>query len=1460
MKREHVSPEGFRGIPASKETVGQLIEEGKSPFDLLDSPETKEALTDWFSENHATIAPEQRTQLLEQFIAEDLIDDEVAQQVVIGLPKEERAKVAEYIGSVIAGSKYRRTFWRSYPSIDFGFGGIAPARARNRKRDLKKGMYEKFRERAGEDREFALLMAPFMDLPVTKDTMSEVETMDVLMEAQVLIATEAREAPDAYSAANQDSALFSNADVWALNERIKKRVASLHEKPFLLLPYIPDLIKKGIMDSEKLDEEDVKNTLGIGRYFSYGEFNTKEEQQERDAIYASLKELGIIEHEHETYSPGYAQRRKMWMQLSAIDDIARERMTRHVLGTFNELKPLLDDPDEFLRDKAVYSDVSVPLVAEELGMSNADIVRYVSSLDRDEVTVFSLENLSDYVALLRLGRQREGEKPDLEAFVIAEFKHELRYGNESTKGKWLMLNAETVFPEFSDEVRAEFIGVINEIAPALWMMNPRFAIEEQVMPIQDLLEVAVESWDFQKLYPSLFYEMKRAQALGADLGVSQEDLNRAMRRHFEDKPAKIFDTENKELVEQLFEANELHERILRELQVPVEEYVFSALIKSEYADRYTEQIKTALREDKLLFGELSENFGEFERLLGVVSVDEYLELVEVHASKVEFNTLFDDRLFLEMISRSETRYRRFFRAGFEAGKHGELAKGYRLFNRTIENQEEANSNSDQVEQRLQREIRSLQGELSASNREQDPQRKEEGQEKIRKKIEAKKHELRRLRKRDTLSFQGLKEIKTMRKEFLVELENECEQNAGLVFDKEVMGLLPKNVRDKFIRRDIYSAARISPEVLIGDSAKMIIEAIGKLEYRRLTSLYQRTFCFAVEDGDDWKKKFDNLGYHERRALIHGMYKLNRRLEIEESRILRTDYYDAVIDAYGSDFVFIDFFEDDLRAIAEREQARNGEQKEPDEIEKPVKWIELTDRLAILETSSFARANASELRSAPPEKKEKIISLLEYLAVFELDQWMDFSLVATKEDEFIDKLSKLVEGHLKTVFELPSEAEIEIKYLDRESIGALRYYLLHKARSEKGMHEQVQELAVKLFGGVYETWRQWGTDTVSEEEKPERLEQFKKDGVLPKGLTLEQYERWNETTEQGVEEVFESGVKHVRTAIKDLLSQSVADHHVSESDVAVGSVELFGQRRALTAELEPLVSERQAINRMFAEARIAKKKGLPFEEPSAEVQNRYAELKTQIAQYRAQRDREFLRVDTLSYLQRLRKLSSEELEGKYLRIGKQNVSFKKAFRILRRMHAGNELFLRDLKNIEDQLEKANKDIFGGGGVSREKLTISDQIDGKTYLMIGEKPVPSCQSYRSHEGYNGGLIGSMRDPNIKYIQIHNESGAIITRAALRLLGDEQGNPALFIERVYSTNQHPKIKEMVVNFAREKAQALGMELYSNEVADGAVKTESKTLYSHGSRGAYVYTDAGGGLKPEGQYQIHARKLAAA
>jgi len=322
-----------------------------------------------------------------------------------------------------------------------------------------------------------------------------------------------------------------------------------------------------------------------------------------------------------------------------------------------------------------------------------------------------------------------------------------------------------------------------------------------------------------------------------------------------------------------------------------------------------------------------------------------------------------------------------------------------------------------------------------------------------------------------------------------------------------------------------------------------------------------------------------------------------------------------------------------------------------------------------------------------------------------------------------------------------------------------------------------------------------------------------------------------------------------------LSLAVVDGHISWIDdvqMEFDSIVLSSKYEELIQPIRDLAKRQQEFKRRIQSAKKTKEGGLTDDE-----KQEYENIKSEIKEYRSNHELNIKRIEALRYIDRIKKLSIEELEIKSLFIDQKRIAFADAFKAIEDVFKDKPDFLSDVRRIRDLLAEGNKQIFQGSRVSRSQLTITDRVDLETYVFIGEKPVESCQHYDG-SNLNYGLLSYISDPAIKIGQVWDENGNIIARSILRLMEDEKQNPQLFMERVYSVNTHPKIKEAMIRFGVQKAKSMGIGVHTQEeeykeLTRGDVAGDDKTvLHSRGSRSPYTYTDAGGGKVPNGIFKV--------
>lgn len=412
-------------------------------------------------------------------------------------------------------------------------------------------------------------------------------------------------------------------------------------------------------------------------------------------------------------------------------------------------------------------------------------------------------------------------------------------------------------------------------------------------------------------------------------------------------------------------------------------------------------------------------------------------------------------------------------------------------------------------------------------------------------------------------------------------------------------------------------------------------------------------------------------------------------------------------------------------------------------------------------------------------------------------------------------------------------------LNESTLGSIKKYKNTKVeQKKKDLMPLLNEVVNHHLKGDFAEWRMWGSG----------FESLKEDNLIPEKTNYTQYKVWTETRRVSVEQELGLGFEDIEESIEDILRQSRENVHISDNSLSRGLGEIQMSYFDLVSPLQDIVDKQRKLRAIIKSKRK--------EDVTEDERTLLDSFKREVFDYLESNKTKLQRHKALIYIKRLEEISFKELEGGYIKtIGEDRVPFSQMFKEIREAFGGEVDFMDDINRIESTLLSGRRELFGDGIVSKQKLFITDAVDFETYFKIGEEPVKSCQSY-DNGTYSEALLSYVADPNVKIVQVKDESGLIISRAILRLLENGDGEPALFIEEIYTNNQHRKIKELIYRFAVDKANEMGVNLYSKVDLDDSYKIVStktkKTLSSKGSRNRYVYTDASGGLVDNGIFKI--------
>jgi len=155
------------------------------------------------------------------------------------------------------------------------------------------------------------------------------------------------------------------------------------------------------------------------------------------------------------------------------------------------------------------------------------------------------------------------------------------------------------------------------------------------------------------------------------------------------------------------------------------------------------------------------------------------------------------------------------------------------------------------------------------------------------------------------------------------------------------------------------------------------------------------------------------------------------------------------------------------------------------------------------------------------------------------------------------------------------------------------------------------------------------------------------------------------------------------------------------------------------------------------------------------------------------------------------------------------------------------------------------------------TIEDTDHWEDLELMGTEVDNSCQNIHQDPAINKCLLSSLLDGKIRLMVAREKSsGKIIGRVILRILLDENENPVLFIERLYTRNDvnEELIREHIFEGCKQKAQSMGVALTASveDYRDLNAKIYPGALESLGGPAPYEYVDALIGIQEGGVYTI--------
>jgi hypothetical protein len=168
----------------------------------------------------------------------------------------------------------------------------------------------------------------------------------------------------------------------------------------------------------------------------------------------------------------------------------------------------------------------------------------------------------------------------------------------------------------------------------------------------------------------------------------------------------------------------------------------------------------------------------------------------------------------------------------------------------------------------------------------------------------------------------------------------------------------------------------------------------------------------------------------------------------------------------------------------------------------------------------------------------------------------------------------------------------------------------------------------------------------------------------------------------------------------------------------------------------------------------------------------------------------------------RSFSPNEIEGLILSL-KNTKSIQEALAILEELHEmipSGVRFKEDIDTLKTRL------------VDSIPVTIEETEAPQDLLLIGTEVERSCLRICGDPRKNCCVMGVCLDGKMRALVLRDESGRIKTRALIKILLNSEDQPVLFIDDIYPAKT-PEIEEIFIQFARKKAESMGLDLYRED-----------------------------------------------
>jgi thymidylate synthase ThyX len=1366
-------------------------------------------LKSWFEDNFDELEENDQLEFLEQLVGQDQLNDQEAFNFVTKLSTDLKAEFGTYLIRLIDTTRYPKCLQACWKEIKYQdraefmetaeddprkFGAVLPFN------NLGKMMaidLEGLVKRSQKVRK----KAPIENGLTIKEQLKRFDILEIYVKSMI----------DYYRQfkPEQQEMIINNLE---------------QVNPHYLLAFVDELIELDLWPESKSFDSLFQDDFESPMIPFDSDFNNEDDYQEKSRLEEKVQALsqGAISHPFFTeYNVrGYLSDSE-YLKYLEINDRAKQKKAEVLFGKFSYYQEKISGNKNDLILGAVIKDVVVFDQIDKLGLKKDELYKLLQRILENEKFPFYRLDLNDLKKVCDFNRERKAEVgKDIEELIVRSVISSINEEdyNSLFLRKELKYNLKIFFDCFEPGNQEKIISAINAKIPLIWLRNLDFAIASKKVPLEEVFEELMNnSFFIFYYYDEVVRNFREQTKKGIDLPIGEAELNSMVKDIFLTNEAQIFSKveDHRKIAEKIFTEDEIKAVIEEQLKNPDARFIANFLQSdNKFLPNYVDKFKRVVRRDTNLFVGIAETEHKFchawKPFTNKESIEMWLKSLDVIKAD-----LIGDEGHLEEIGGSEAYPQ-------EIIKQIKKFERFDICAQLLEGLD--------VYLKKEEELRNEMKHYRAGSYGANEQLYQQAKFKLDEFCDRPDHQL---VKENLIQF---------RNQLVSIMRQGCEQNRFLAFSGfmtkakgvDFVGFLKKNIKD-YLKIDLRYL--LAGEFREGYPRfdKLLESVLGKAEYEDLLRDNMRQIAFS-------RGKYglrDINSYEISLELVEEVKKINPIYDIETQKKLEKDYYQTVLEII-SGLPFFELYKEELIQIASEKNEQFGDVLDVQGHNIDLQFKMLADKVVLLSNSQELVANRDWIMSLAENKKRKAIEIFETTLINGWDESIRVGVENHELEEIESALGGKISQRFKDFFKIDDVDEEVVSRLSIKMQKAMTSYYFDRAVSSPQLKIAFRDFLSHVLQGDYVSWRAFGEgiDPNNQSEIETGMENMKHNNWLPKEIDIGTYKIWSEDNEIEFSEAFDYSIEDIKFGINQVIEQAIADQHVKRDDIVIENAEALFQN--LIGPLK-VMTERQAE---------IKKKG---KKTTAEEKSEYKNIQNEIINYRQKHQNEIEKFTVLRYLDAIKKITVDDLQNQVISLeGKNKFSLKKSIDKIKGYYEEQYPdFVGDIERIRIMILKVYQDIFGEEKVSKSRITITDKVDPEVHMLIGEEPVPSCQSYAGG-GYNQGLISYLVEPGVKIIQMYNQDGKIIARSIMRLIEDGEGKPAIFVERTYSSSPHPKISAAMERFAKKKAVAMNCRAYSTEVRGGGFTT----LVSRGGRSPFTYSDAGGGLLTNNQYQVPGAK----